>query len=231
MAGNGFQFDIKLGTATAGLACAFAAYGQTQTSISGHVIEATGTPVAGVALSLIQLPSRSSPEPNAFHATSATDGFYLALAPSGSYRICVEEAQGYLDPCQWQLDASGTARTGIGTHDIVLQKGRSLVVHIVDPSGRLNAPPDAKVIAPSASVTITDSVGTTRLVPFRKTTGGIHEFSLLVPLASYTLNVTSSAATLAGADGAVLPAGGFSATVDVGTGPPIIVFSVVGNQE
>lgn len=229
MAGNGFQFDIKLGTATAGLACAFAAYGQTQTSVSGHVIDATGTPVAGVAISLIQLPSRSSPEPNTFHATSATDGFYLARVPSGPYRICVEEAQGYLDPCQWQLKASGRAGTATGTQDVVLQRGRALVVHIVDPTGLLNATPDAKVIAPSASVTVTDSTGRTRLVPFRKTAGGIHEFSLFVPLASYTLNVSSSAAILAGSDGAILPTGGYSTTVDVAAAPPIIVFRVVLN--
>ena len=59
-----------------------------------------------------------------------------------------------------------------------------------------------------------------RLIPFRRTVGAVHEFSEIVPLASYTLRVASSAATLEAPDGTILPAGGYSASINTAVAPP-----------
>lgn len=222
------QFGIKARIAAAGLACAFAAYGQSEASISGHLTDPTGAPIAGIAISLIKLPSSRSPEPKSYHVMSTGDGFYRAYVPSGSYRICAEEAQGYLDPCQWQPDAVDIMVSGRTTHNVVLQRGWPLSVHIIDATGLLIGAPPASVSAPTASVSITDSNGKTRLIPFRKTAGGVHEFSVVAPTASYTLNVASSEAAFAGPDGAIGPAGSFSALVNIAVAPAVIALKVTG---
>jgi hypothetical protein len=203
-----------------GLSCAVAIYGQAQVQVSGRITDqASGTPVAGLAITIIQAPSASSPQPRVYHATSARDGSYAVSLPLGSYRICTEEAEGYLDPCQWQLASTAIVVTAPTTRNIVLQTGRPLIVRIVDSAGLLKVAPSARVIAPAVSASVTDSSGKTRLIPFRRTAGAVHEFSLLVPLASYTLHVVSSVATLAAPDGTILSAAGFNTPINTAALP------------
>lgn len=203
-----------------GLISAFAIYGQAQVQISGHISDqASAAPIAGLAITMIQPPSGSSPPPRLFRTTSRSDGSYSASVPPGSYRICVEEMQGYLDPCQWSLGSSDFVVSAATVKDVALLKGRQLIVRILDSADYLRVAPSAAVVAPAVSISIVDSSGKTRLIPFRKTVGAVHEFSLLAPLASYTLRVSSAAAALAGPDGTALTTAGYSAIVNTAVAP------------
>jgi|GEM_PF-2247681 len=220
MTRNRFHVKNSLRTTAVGLACVFGAYGQAQVQISGHIADqSSAAPIAGLAIFAVQPPSVAAPQPRIYRTTSASDGSYSVTVPPGSYRICLDEAEGYLDPCQWALGSTDISATTPTSRNIALQKGRPLIVRISDSGGVLAVTPSGAVVAPAVSVSITDSSGKTRLLPFRRTAGAVHEFSLLVPLASYTLHVASSAATLAAPDGTALTAAGYNATVNAAAPP------------
>jgi hypothetical protein len=217
---NGFRIKRSLRTTAVGLACVFVAYGQVQVQISGHIADqVSAAPIPGLPIFAVQPPSVATPQPKIYRTTSASDGSYSVTVPPGSYRICLDEAEGYLDPCQWALGSTDISATTSTSRNIALQKGRSLIVRISDPGGVLAMTPSATATGPAVSVSISDGSSKTRLLPFRRTAGAVHEFSLLVPLASYTLHVASSAATLAAPDGSALTAGGYNATVNVAAPP------------
>jgi hypothetical protein len=225
------RFDIQCSLKSVLLGLALASFAQAQMKVVGRVVDQTGAPVAGIAISVIQVPSALSPRPRVYRATSARDGSYAVLALPGLYRICVEEAQGYLDPCQWQLGSTGVAVRASIMHSIVLQEGRPLSVRILDSSGLLKVASSASVVAPSVVASIIDTSGRTRLIPFRNTVGAVHEFSLLVPPGSYTLHVSTSAATFAGPDGTILPATGYTETINTALTTPRLQYGLTGRSE
>ncbi len=211
--------------AALGLIPAFAIYGQTQFRMSGHILDqASGTSIAWLAITVIQPPSGPSPQPQVFRATSENDGSYSVSVPRGSYRICAEEAQGYLDPCQWRLGSTDVVVSAATQQDVDVQKGRQLIIRILDSAGTLTVAPSASVGAPAVSITIVDSSGKTRLIPFRRTIGAVHEFSQLVPPASYTLHVGSAVATLAAPDGTALTSAGYNAIINTAVAPAVPPF-------
>lgn len=219
MARNKCYFKSSLSLSAVGLACVLSAYGQAQVQISGHIANPSGAPIAGLAIAVMQPPSATSPQPRVYRARSASDGSYSVAVPPGSYRICAEEAEGYLDPCQWQLGSTDITVTAPTVRNILLQQGRALIVRIFDSGGLLNAASSASVMAPAVTVSITDSNGKTRLIPFRKNAGAVHQFALLVPLSSYSRHVASSAAILAAPDGTIIGPSGYNATVNTAVAP------------
>ena len=196
----------------------FAVGGQAAVQVTGHITDqASGAPVAGLAISFIQLPSGASSEPRVFRTTSRPDGSYSFEVSPGSYRICAEEVQGYLDPCQWRLGATDFVASAAAVQtvrDFTLEKGRKPIVRVLDSTASLTATSLADVTAPALSISVVDSRGTTRVIAFRQTVGSVHEFTPLVPLASYSLHVSSSVANPAAPDGTALTSAGYNATID-----------------
>jgi Carboxypeptidase regulatory-like domain len=202
---------------------AFAVCGRAAVQVTGHITDqASGAPVAGLAISLIQLPSGASSEPQVFRTTSRPDGSYLIEVSPGSYRICAEEVQGYLDPCQWRLGSTDFVASAVAAQavrDFTLERGRKLIVRVLDSAASLTVASLAGVAAPALSISVVDSTGKIRVVPFRKTVGAVHEFTLLVPLASYSLHVSSPVANLASPDGAALTSAGYNTAIDTSVIP------------
>jgi hypothetical protein len=205
------------------LIAAFTNHGQAQVQLSGRLSDqASGAPIAGLAITLLKPPSGSSPQPQVFRATTRGDGSYSLGVPAGAYRICAEEVQGFLDPCQWRLGSTDfvvSAMAVQSVQNVALLKGRELTIRVLDYTGSLKVASAAGVSAPAVSASVVDSSGKSHLIPFRKTTGSVHVFSLLVPLALHTLHVSSPVATLAAPDGKALTAAGYTATVDTAVAP------------
>jgi hypothetical protein len=92
---------------------------------------------------------------------------------------------------------------------LALQRAVRLTVVLSDPQGALGGLSSATqligILGPPLSVTITDSAGAARFVPFSRSAGSVYEFSMFVPeKAQFTLNATSSVISLADESGNTL---------------------------
>jgi hypothetical protein len=202
---------------------ALALTGQSAFPVSGVVSSvADGSAIAGLNVTAVQMNAAAGATPIVLHGLTGVGGTFNLSAPAGAYRLCVEEALGYLDPCQWSPGSSDFSVASAAKVQIALRAGVRLIIRLNDPQGKVqNAmAAAASATAPPLSAFITDSAGIGRLIPYHPSVGPVYEFARLVPADQFTLNVQSSLFQLADPTGVNLPGSAYQATIDTSATTP-----------
>ena len=173
-------------------------------------------PIAGISAILVAEPGAASTFPvQHFRADSA--GRFTATAPAGLYRVCVDEALGFADSCQWG-QAAVTVQAGENTPlPIRLSKGIWLVVNLIDDDGIIK---QSDPVAP-LSVIATGSDGRQHIIPLSDHFEGGLVFRLLVPPGKYGLVASSPYLALADAVSVPLPTGALDTKIDTSDYVPL----------
>lgn len=184
---------------------------QATVAINGRVYDVeTNAPLGGVQVST-QLNPVGSRFPVGVLTRSQADGtFTLQVAP-GKHVLCADAGKAYLDICQWSPGATTTDTAVSNRLDLPLRKGVLLVVQVHDPGGaadhvRNSVAALARFPGPQVALTITDSQGKARPLPFIHSSGPTSEFSATVPPdTTFALEGQSSLLVLADEGGNRLP--------------------------
>jgi hypothetical protein len=183
---------------------------------------ADGSAIAGLNVTAIQVNAAAGATPIVLHGLTGVGGTFSLSVPVGAYRLCVEEALGYLDPCQWSPGSSDFSVASATTVQIALRGGVRLVIRLNDPQGKVqNAmAATAATPAPPLSAFIADSAGVGRLLPYHPSAGPVYEFARLVAADQFTLRVQSSWFQLADATGVNLTGSAYQSMIDTTTITP-----------
>ena len=200
---------------------ALALCGQTQSMVQGTLQDASdGSPVTGMPIVAIGVPSAVSEAPMVFRTSSDGSGLFSLAVPVGRYWLCVEESRLYVDPCQWSPGSSEVVAPAPSPVVVKLAQGVRIVVQLADPDAKLAAlsssvPNLAGIPAPPLTATVTDAAGNRRLIPFGGARDSIYEFATLIPATGrFTLEVTSGYLSLTDETGAPLAGNAYSSALD-----------------
>jgi hypothetical protein len=141
----------------------------------------TGLPIAGATVVAIQKVRPLSAQPAVLSARTDRNGVYSVAAGAGGYRLCVQGAGLYLDPCQWGGAVIATIAGADATAaPLKLTKGGQFIVRVHDDKQLLR---QAEAIrGQSVSVTIVDASGTRFLLPMTYDDGRVRDYGAVVPI-------------------------------------------------
>ena len=200
---------------------ALALHGQTQSVIQGTFVDAVdGSPVTGLPVVAVGTGPLASPSLPVYRTISGDGGAFTLAVPAGGYRLCVGEERRYVDPCQWYPGSTNVSAPSSLPVVISLARGVRIVVHVADPGAKLaglasRSTALAGVTAPPVSVSIVDSTGAARLVPFQGAYPSGYDFSLPVPATGqFTLVAGSQYMSLADEAGVPLAGNQYSAVLN-----------------
>ena len=138
--------------------------GQSALHFSGYIHDDTGRAVSGATL-VFTVPASSAPSrggtatpttvsPEQHIAVSDGSGaFELDNVGANAYNLCVQAAEGFIDPCQWQRGVAPTElseQTASIPLEITIPTGRIVYVQFYDPRARVSSPGQLRVIASAA---------------------------------------------------------------------------------
>lgn len=192
-----------------GVLAALAANGQ---SLTGVVTAAdTGAPIPAATVVAIQKTASPALEPLVYLSRTDTAGHYAINAAPGAYRVCVQGAGLYVDPCIW--GGAPTATVGAAQPvNLALQlvKGWRFILRVHDTEGLL--PRVEAVRGQAVSASVTGGPGGPVLLPLIYDDGVIRDYGAVVPqnVALKAIVAASAQLSLTGTTGAAPSAQGIA---------------------
>ncbi len=175
--------------------------GSDGTKITSGFVGVSGTPVIQSRL------TRSSAI-----APIASDGsFRLPEIALGTYRICVQAAAAWINPCEWGLDEPTVVLTlaqSSAAINVTLKKGALVPIHVNDP-GQLISAHEGKTPGAQLILCVSTDALYSRNASFVSQDASGRNYQLLVPFdRRLSLSVTAGLFRIADATGRALPASG-----------------------
>jgi hypothetical protein len=157
-------------------------------SIAGALVAAdTGAPIGRATVVAVAKAAPGVGRPVVFKALVDSEGKYAMAVSAGQYRLCVYDAEPYLDPCQWSGGpvanvASSAIAPVTAVSPLSLQKGVQLIVRVHDSKGLL---PQAESVHGAAVSAYLSASGVARLpLPLISDTHGIRDYGTFIPFNS-----------------------------------------------